>query len=73
MMERGCTWEDVNNWNEERILNVKDENKRGYIFQVDLEYPKKYMIHTTNIRYAQNVKRCVQIGCHHFNWNQKIN
>ena len=38
-------WEAVNNWNEERILNVKDDNERGYIFQVDLEYPKE--IHDT--------------------------
>ena len=45
----GYMWEDVNNWNEERILNVKDDNERGYIFQVDLEYPKE--IHDTHNQY----------------------
>ena len=45
----GYMWEDVNNWNEERILNVKDDTERGYIFQLDLEYPKE--IHDEHNQY----------------------
>ena len=34
-------WEDVNNWNEERIMKIGDD-ERGYIFEVDLEYLKEF-------------------------------
>ena len=33
-------WENVEQWNKERIMNITDEDERGYIFEVDLEYPK---------------------------------
>ena len=33
-------WENVEQWNKERIMNITDEDERGYIFEVDLEYSK---------------------------------
>jgi len=35
----GYAWENVNDWNEEKIMKIDDNDKRGYIFNVDLEYP----------------------------------
>ena len=38
----GCyKWENIEEWNEERIMNITDDDERGYIFEVDLEYPKE--------------------------------
>ena len=37
----GYKWENVEECNEERIMNITDEDERGYIFEVDLEYPKE--------------------------------
>ena len=34
-------WENVNEWNQERIMNIDTNNETGYIFEVDLEYPKE--------------------------------
>jgi len=34
-------WENPNDFNQERILKLNDAGKRGYYFEVDLEYPKK--------------------------------
>ena len=34
-------WESTMNWNTERIMNIDAENSTGYIFEVDLEYPKE--------------------------------
>ena len=33
-------WENVQNFDEQRILNVADDASTGYILDVDLEYPK---------------------------------
>ena len=37
----GYKWENIEEWNEERIKNITDDDERGYIFEVDLEYPKE--------------------------------
>ena len=34
-------WCDVNNFDEKRITNLKDEDETGYAFEVDLHYPKE--------------------------------
>src|SRR5437764_13834841 len=33
-------WCDVNQFNEERVLNMNDNQTTGYVFDVDLEYPQ---------------------------------
>ena len=38
---RGFEWEDPENFNEEKIKNMKDDQKIGYLFEVDLTYPKE--------------------------------
>ena len=40
LCDGGYKWEDVNNWNEEKIMNIGVNETRGYIFEVDLEYPE---------------------------------
>lgn len=32
-------WIKPDNWNENSILNYKDDSEHGYILEVDLEYP----------------------------------
>ncbi|GBN43362.1 hypothetical protein AVEN_80824-1 [Araneus ventricosus] len=39
-------WESPELWDEERILQIPDERETGFIFEVDLEYPKE--IHDTH-------------------------
>jgi len=34
-------WSDSGNFNTERIMNMTEDQDKGYIFQVDLEYPKE--------------------------------
>ena len=33
--------EEVNDWTTERIMNLKEDDERGYIFEVDIEYPEQ--------------------------------
>ena len=35
--------EDTSKINEEFIKNYSDNNKKGYILEVDVKYPKNYM------------------------------
>ena len=37
----GFKWTDNNKINEEFIKNYNENDKKGYIFQVDVKYPKK--------------------------------
>ena len=34
-------WEDVNIWNVDKIMSINENSTTGYIFDVDLEYPKE--------------------------------
>jgi hypothetical protein len=34
-------WVNANNFNEEKILKIEDDDLTGYIFEVDLEYPNE--------------------------------
>ena len=37
----GFEWRNLEYFNEERILKMKDNQKIGYLFEVDLKYPKE--------------------------------
>ena len=37
----GFEWRNPEYFNEERILKMKDNQKIGYLFEVDLKYPKE--------------------------------
>ena len=37
-------------WDNKRILNLRDDAKKGYLFDVDLHYPKK--LHNLHNGYA---------------------
>ena len=37
----GFKWTDNNIINEEFIKNYNENDKKGYIFEVDIKYPKK--------------------------------
>ena len=38
---------------EQKLMNIKNNSSTGYVLEVDLEYPKNYMIFIMIIHYHQ--------------------
>ena len=45
----GFEWVNAEDWTTEKIMNLEDEEEVGYIFEVDLNYPKE--LHDTHDTY----------------------
>ena len=50
--------DDLSNYNEDFIKNYDENSSKGYVFEVDIEYPKKnYLIYIMTYQFYLNEKK----------------
>ena len=66
----GFTWIDNNEINEEFIKNYDENNNKGYIFQVDVKYPKKLHELHNDLPFLperMEINKCKKLVCNLYN------
>ena len=71
----GFKWTDNNIINEEFINNYNENDKKGYIFEVDIKYPKKlYDLHSDLpfLPERMEINKCKTLVCNLYNKNKYV-
>ena len=66
----GFKWADNDKINEEFIKNYNENDKKGYIFEVDVEYPKKLHELHRDLPFLpekMEIDRCKKLVCNLYN------
>ena len=62
----GFKWIDSNEINEEFIKNYNENNKKGYVFEVDVKYPKKLHDSHSDLPFLSRrmkIDKCKKLVC----------
>jgi len=60
--QKKIKWNKMNKWNEEKIMQIPDNNNIGYTFEVDLEYPENLHNYHNNYPLApENIQ--IKVKC----------
>ena len=66
----GFKWTDNNIINEEFIKNYNENDKKGYIFKVDIKYPKKLHDLHSDLPFLperMEISKCKKLVCNLYN------